>query len=298
MDANPVFSYIVLIVMLALIYYFWDRNRKNEPLNPFYKRKKKIVAYDDADDTDDTARENMGRSNEKKKRVNIKELLEVEDIKHGLMRLKNDRFVLVVKSGAVNYYLKSQEEQEGIDAAFEAAISAYDGPEMIIYTQSRRVDYDDHIEFQLNNVKNNRNLNDIQKYYSFSVLNFVDVWQSNTEVYEKHRYFLLPYDLTSKDKRKFKNEDQLYRRIFTIMARRAKLLIDTMGRAGVRNVTVATDRMIYEMLHFALRRSDARHFKLEDALMRESDSLFVTADRDEHQLELVEKIAKEVSASA
>jgi hemerythrin len=56
--------------------------------------------------------------------------------------------------------------------------------------------------------------------------------------------------------------------------------------------------MIYEMLHFALRRSDARHFKLEDALMRESDSLFVTADRDEHQLELVEKIAKEVSASA
>ncbi|WP_103109525.1 hypothetical protein [Brevibacillus reuszeri] len=298
MEGDSIFGFVVLGIMLTLIYFFWDRSRKNLPLNPFKKQSKKKIYIEDEDEETPEEKEKKQKSNEKKKRVNIRELLDIEDIKHGLMKLKNDRFVLVVKAGGVNYYLKSPGEQEAIDAAFEAGISAYDGSEMIIYTQSRRVDYDDHIKYQLDLVGNNRSLNDVQAYYCLNVLNNVDIWQTNTEVYEKHRYFLLPYDLSAKDKKKFKNEDQLYKRIFIIMSRKAKILMDTMGRAGVRNVHIATNVRIYEMLHHAMRRSDSRHYKLEEALRREVDALFVTSDRDEHQIELVEKITKEVESDA
>ncbi|MDC0764169.1 hypothetical protein POF51_25960 [Brevibacillus sp. AG] len=298
MDGNGIFTTIVMILMLGSILYCWDRSRKNEPLNPFANRKKKTTYIGNEEDEVREEKRRTNQDNEKKKRVNIRELLEVEDVKHGLMKLKNDRYLLVVKVDGVNYYLKSPAEQEGIDAAFEAAISAFDGSEIIIYTQSRRVDFDDHLLFQLDKVNTNRNLNEVQRGYCYNVLNFVDVWQSNTEVYDKHRYFLLPYDLSQKDKKKFKNEDQLYKRIFIILSRKGKILTDTMSRAGVRNIQVATTLRIYEMLHYAMRRSDARHFKLEEALKREMDALFVTADRDEHQLNLVEELMREVQGDA
>lgn len=298
MDGNGVFTAIVMILMLGSIFYCWDRSRKNEPLNPFANRKKKTTYLGNEEDEVREEKKRTNQDNEKKKRVNIRELLEVEDVKHGLMKLKNDRYLLVIKTDGVNYYLKSPSEQEGIDAAYEAAISAYDGSEMITYTQSRRVDFDDHLLFQLNKVNTNRNLNEVQRGYCYNVLNFVDVWQSNTEVYDKYRYILLPYDLSQKDKKKFKNEDQLYKRIFIILSRKGKILTDTLARAGVRNVQVATTLRIYEMLHYAMRRSDARHFKLEEALKREMDALFVTADRDEHQLNLVEEILREVQGDA
>jgi len=297
-DGNGVFTAIVMILMLGSIFYCWDRSRKNEPLNPFANRKKKTTYLGNEEDEVREEKKRTNQDNEKKKRVNIRELLEVEDVKHGLMKLKNDRYLLVIKTDGVNYYLKSPSEQEGIDAAYEAAISAYDGSEMITYTQSRRVDFDDHLLFQLNKVNTNRNLNEVQRGYCYNVLNFVDVWQSNTEVYDKYRYILLPYDLSQKDKKKFKNEDQLYKRIFIILSRKGKILTDTLARAGVRNVQVATTLRIYEMLHYAMRRSDARHFKLEEALKREMDALFVTADRDEHQLNLVEEILREVQGDA
>lgn len=298
MQGSSIFSYVFLIVSLGLIGYFWDRSRRNEPLNPFTKKKKKTYEEEESFEINQSERKRRGKDNEKKKRVNIKEILEIEEIKYRLMRLKKDRFILVIKADAVNYYLKSPQEQEAIDAAFESAISAYDGSEIIIYTQSRKVDYDDHILNQLNMVKNNRNLNEAQQNYCYHVLNVVDVWQSNTDVYDKHRYILLPYDLSSKDKNKFKNEDKLWRRILKIQSSKAKILIDTLARTGVKNIDIATNKEIYEMLHFAMRRSDARKYKLEEALIQESDSLFVTSDRDEFQIELVDKITKEVQAGA
>lgn len=74
--------------------------------------------------------------------MTAQELLPFEDIDSSMICLPNHEYRMVVEVSSLNYYLKTQSEQETIEAIFRNAISSWDFPYMF-YTQTREIDNDE-----------------------------------------------------------------------------------------------------------------------------------------------------------
>ena len=73
------------------------------------------------------------------------DFMPVEKIRDSMYQLPNHLYRMVVEVKSINYYLKTQEEQETIEAQFRNALGSWDFS-FAFYTQTRTIDADDVIK--------------------------------------------------------------------------------------------------------------------------------------------------------
>ncbi|MCR4718703.1 MAG: hypothetical protein K5768_03635 [Firmicutes bacterium] len=114
------------------------------------------------------------------------EWIGITDIKNGIVELNDGRFIKVLEILPVNFYLKSEVEQENIIFYFAAYLKvAPDNIQIRVVTQ--RADIDDYLERLENCAENERN--ELCKKMIFDEMNFVKGLSDNTAV--KKRFFIV-----------------------------------------------------------------------------------------------------------
>lgn len=114
------------------------------------------------------------------------EWIGITDIKNGIVELNDGRFIKVLEILPVNFYLKSEVEQENIIFYFAAYLKvAPDNIQIRVVTQ--RADIDDYLERLENCAENERN--ELCKNMIFDEMDFVKGLSDNTAV--KKRFFIV-----------------------------------------------------------------------------------------------------------
>lgn len=72
----------------------------------------------------------------------LQELIPIEDVRDSMIVLPNHKYRAVVEVKSINYYLKTEEEQNSIEAMFKNALASWDFS-FAFYTQTRTIDSDD-----------------------------------------------------------------------------------------------------------------------------------------------------------
>ena len=117
------------------------------------------------------------------------EWLSIENIKNGVVELKDGRFIKIIEVLPVNFYLKSEVEQENIIYYFAAYLKvAPDNLQIRVVTQ--RADIEDYLE-KLDLCANTER-NDLCRNMIYDEISFVKSLSDNSAV--KKRFFIVIED--------------------------------------------------------------------------------------------------------
>ncbi len=72
----------------------------------------------------------------------VQDFIPLQEVRDSMMVLKDHEYKMVIEVKSINYYLKTGEEQETIEAQFRSALGSWDFP-FAFYIQTRTIDADD-----------------------------------------------------------------------------------------------------------------------------------------------------------
>ena len=72
----------------------------------------------------------------------VQDFIPLQEVRDSMMVLKDHEYKMAIEVKSINYYLKTAEEQETIEAQFRAALGSWDFP-FSFYIQTRTIDADD-----------------------------------------------------------------------------------------------------------------------------------------------------------
>lgn len=247
---------------------------------------------------------NIGQKNEESEVYEEEEpdvfselLDQIEDIKDHMIHLKDNEFILMAEVRPCNYFLRSQDEQDAIDDNFEAWLATLNY-NIKIYLQSKFVDLDEPISNMQKNLEAGIDLPPNAVSYGQSMIEDLQRWQLSAPRYEVKRYILFPYkvnlgslagnpnpnDKEGRDKIEEKAFMELHRRLNS-----AKTLL----RKSYIELDLLTTEGITEVLYHAFNRKKALKTKFKSVKERETLSNYVTADKDQRQIESVKTMIKQ-----
>lgn len=228
----------------------------------------------------------------------FEDLLEdVVDVNNHLVRLKNNRFLLFAEVEPCNYFLRSQDEQEGIDSAFESWLATLNYP-VQWYIQSRYIDLSEPIEEMRKNMMEANDIPFNALEYGKTMLEDLIHWQNSSPRYESKRYIIFSYEVNvgsieadSKDEREERIEEKAWSELY----RRYNNARSSLRKANM-NVQLLTTEGILEVFYHAFNRKKALKYKFKNIRERESLSLYSTADQKQSRVEYVKELINQNEA--
>lgn len=121
------------------------------------------------------------------------EFLEVQDIKEGILLLKNNSIRGVLMVSSINFALKSEEEQGAIVYAFQSFLNSLDFFCQIV-VQSRKINITQYLD-SLKDLEKNQ-LNGLLKKQTASYREFIQNLVVGDTIMTKNFYVVVPYSLT------------------------------------------------------------------------------------------------------
>ena len=118
------------------------------------------------------------------------EFLEIDQIKQGVVVLKNQSLRAVLMISSLNFALKSEEEQNAIIYAFQGFLNTLDFALQII-VQSRKLNIGDYFK-KLEKLEKDQK-NELLKIQTAEYLNFVKGLVESEEIMKKNFYVVIPY---------------------------------------------------------------------------------------------------------
>ncbi len=182
------------------------------------------------------------------------EFLEIDQIKEGVVILKNQslRGVLIISS--LNFALKSEEEQNAIIYAFQDFLNTLDFSLQII-VQSRKLNISDYFK-KLEKLERDQK-NELLKIQTAEYRNFVKSLIETEEIMKKNFYVVVPYspfeDLTVKQttellkKPKFKTvplTEEQFERCKIQLQQRMEFVILGLKKCGLRAIPLVTTELV------------------------------------------------------
>ena len=119
------------------------------------------------------------------------QFLEVQDIREGILLLKNNSIRGILMVSSINFALKSEEEQTAIIYAFQSFLNSLDFPVQIII-QSRRLDIRPYLALLEEQYK--KQLNDLMKIQTREYIEFVKKFTESTNIMTKSFFITVPYE--------------------------------------------------------------------------------------------------------
>jgi len=122
--------------------------------------------------------------------LTTQQILEIEDIREGVLILKDKSLRGVLVTSSLNFALKSEEEQNAIIYQFQNFLNSLDFP-IQIYIQSRRLNLTGYIE-KLEELEK-RQLNDLLKIQIRSYIEFIKSIMAGGSIMTKTFYIVVPF---------------------------------------------------------------------------------------------------------
>lgn len=216
---------------------------------------------------------------------------DVIDVHNHLVHLKGNRFLLYAEVEPCNYFLRSQDEQEGIDSAFESWLATLNYP-VQWYIQSRYIDLSEPIEEMRKNMMEAKDMPRNAMEYGKTMLDDLVRWQTSSPRYESKRYIVFPYEVnTSNIEAETKEEkaERIEEKAWSELYRRYNNARSSLRKANM-NVQLLTTEGILEVLYHAFNRKKALKFKFKNVRERETLSLYSTADQKQSRIEYVKEL--------
>lgn len=114
----------------------------------------------------------------------------VEEVRDGVVILKDGSMRMVLMTSSLNFALKSEEEQAAILQQFQAFLNSLDYPTQILI-QSRRMDIKPYLSLLRERLKHQ--LNDLMKIQTREYIEFVEQFTDQANVMTKSFFVVVPY---------------------------------------------------------------------------------------------------------
>ncbi len=257
-----------MIIIAYMAYRFSENNRGG-------KRKTSIKSLLHFYKKNETA-DNHGHQFSPK---SLDDFLQIRHISRGMICLNSGTYVSALRCEAVNYDLKNETEQEGIDVAFERWLTLTDWP-MCWYIQSRPVD----LSTQVNDYRRRITLlNENAQRYGEGVIQYLQQWIHAQPRFDTVRYVLFPL-MTSEISRTTspsggENSDRISEeKAHHQLLRRVRASQSALERCGVKTTICNSDDLL-EMIYFAANRHRASLLKFDDIRTNHLQAVHISADR-------------------
>lgn len=193
-------------------------------------------------------------------KASTQEFLGIEDIKEGIVILKDGSCCLVIKTSAVNFGLLSLDEQEAIIFAYAAFLNSLSFPLQILIA-SKRMDVSSYLD-RLSRLEekepSGKIRSQIRKYYQF-ILGLI----KENKVLEKSFYLVIPFSsfelgvksavtLFPTKKRLPFPKEYILSRAKTALYPKKDHVLRQLGRMGLKGDTLSTQKLIelfYELFN-------------------------------------------------
>ncbi|WP_246277413.1 hypothetical protein [Neobacillus endophyticus] len=221
---------------------------------------------------------------------------DIKEINSHMVRFNNNKFVMIAEVEPVNYFLLSQDEQEGIDITFETWLAQINYP-VQFYLQNRYIDLSEPIEMMRDTMKSQEDLNLNALEYGQTLIEDLTKWQAVTPRYETRRYLVFyttinPSEIKADDQEEL--EEKVLDKAFQELYRRLNTAKNALRKADI-DVQMLTNEGIGEVLYYAFNRRKAVKNKFKDTNLQEQLALYVTADQNLERIEMVKEMIERES---
>jgi type IV secretory pathway VirB4 component len=181
--------------------------------------------------------------------------LDVAEVREDTIVLKNGSLRSVLAVSAINFELKSTEEQEAIISQYQNFLNSVDFPLQILIS-SRKLNMDNYLEFLTQHEK--QQSNELLRLQISEYKNFIGQLVSASNIMEKNFYIIVPFSpIENQDKTFFSNITSLINPQKNVMEKRENFetyknqlfqrvdhVIAALSGIGVRIVPLKTQEII------------------------------------------------------
>lgn len=179
------------------------------------------------------------------------EWLSIENINNGIIELKDGRYVKVIEILPVNFYLKSDVEQENIIYYFASYLKvAPDNIQIKVLTQ--RADIDDYLERLYMNSENERN--ELCQGMIIDEAEFVKTLSDNTAV--KKRFFII-FEYAHKGFEGRINHNEAYKYLSDEAYKAERYL----SQCGLEVLNINDDGFLIDLLYGIINKHTSKYIK-------------------------------------
>lgn len=183
----------------------------------------------------------------------------LEEVRDGIMILKDGSMRAVVLASSINFALKSQDEQRAILSQFQSFLNTLDFS-LQMYVQSRELDIEPYLE--LLRTRESEQPNDLMKVQLREYIGFIKNFTDEVDIMAKSFFVVVPYSPAKVDVKKSwksfisksrKNDPVLAQNQFeenkTQLEQRIALIEQGLSRIGVRTAVLGTEEVIELFYH-------------------------------------------------
>lgn len=222
---------------------------------------------------------NKSKKSGKDERMSTQKYLMFSEIKDGIVVMRDGSMRMVIMGSALNFDLKSQQEQDAIEFSYQGFLNGLHFPIQII-VRSRKIDLDNYIE-KLEDIQSNQQnqlLGGLMDEYIFNIKNLLE----EINIMDKEFYVVVPYyvETVSKDNIATKvgglfkpsdatvvtqTNEQFEKRKRDLM-QRTNMIAQGLAQLGIRAAVLKTQELIelfYNSYNIDLSQSQ-RLIKVED----------------------------------
>jgi len=185
-------------------------------------------------------------------------LLEIEDIKEGIIILKNKSLRGVVLASSINFHLKSEEEQEAILYQFQQFLNMLDFPIQVL-VQSRKLNITGYLERL--KILEEKQKEELLKHQIANYKKFIEDLVVKGNIYTKSFYVIIPYSLSELELKGAKNltEEQFQRTKYQLWER-MNYVIMGLRKCGLEAEPLNTEAILHLLWSFFHHKESERGF--------------------------------------
>ena len=178
----------------------------------------------------------------------------IEDVKGGVIKLKDGSYRSIVLASSLNFALKSEDERQAIILQFQDFLNSLDFS-VQIYIQSRKLDIRPYLTLLEGQYKNQ--VNDLLKIQIREYISFVKTFTESTNIMTKSFFIVVPYSpamigggdgifgmLGRKKKTVVDNDASRFEEHRAQLEQRVSVVEQGLVRSGIRVARLGTDEVI------------------------------------------------------
>lgn len=186
------------------------------------------------------------------------EFVPIEEIRDGIIVLKNGGLRAVIMVSSINFALKSEDERKAIIYQFQNLLNSLDFSVQIV-VQSRRLDIRPYLA--LLETREKEQTNELMQIQIREYIGFIKTFTENVNIMTKHFFIIIPYTpaiiqgktgnfkfpgLGKKNKNKTENGkvEKKFEENLTQLEQRIAIIEQSLASMGVRGVTLKTEEVV------------------------------------------------------
>jgi hypothetical protein len=206
----------------------------------------------------------------KKTNASTQNQIHVREIRDGVLVLKNGAYRTILMVNAVNFNLKSEDEQQSLVGSYQNFLNGLSFPIQIV-VQSRTLDLDDYLD-SLRTTASSQS-NDLLRAQTNEYINFVSELIGVANIMSKTFYVVIPYETAPLESGNFFSRlfgrgsnapvslGKKFEQIKQEMIERTGLVSNGLASLGLSNIQLNTQELI-ELFYSTYNMDTARRQKL------------------------------------